>query len=111
MKKIAFIAALMLVMTSSFTFGYDSPDENGVVTLGTVNPLDVRLSSKVQVEYNGEGTGLAYTISTYHESGTRTFGSSSGDSKIYYMEGTAETCPDAPTSTTDSADFSSWSAL
>jgi hypothetical protein len=112
MKKIALIAAVMLVMPSSFAFAeYQSPDDNGVVTLGTTDQLDVRLSSKVQADYNGETNGLAYTISTYHESGTRTFGSSSGDSKIYFMEGTAEACPDAPTSTTDSADFSSWSAL
>ena len=51
--------------------------------------MDIQLSKDVYMAYDGDTTadGLGYVIGTSHSSGTRTYGSSSGDAKIFWMDG------------------------
>ena len=114
MKKIALIAALLLFVTSGAAFAwssgsFDDGDAAGTVTVGSTQTADLKVSKGVSLAYE-DSAGLGYSVSTYHSSGTRTFASSSGDSKIWYQDATGVAPPDAP-SGTDSADFSDWTAL
>lgn len=116
MKKIAIFTALMLALSFSSVFAatYSTATDNGVVdledTVNTDNPLTLKMSNNVLVQYDAAASGLGYSIAAYHTSGTRTFGSSSGDASIFWFDGTAEDAPTAPTGT-ESADFSTWTAL
>lgn len=107
MKKIIAAIAIML-MGASVSFAY-TLGENGV-NLGSGTPaLNVKTSKNVYVEYTGgatsSGKNYSYVLGTYHGSGTKTYGSSSGDTKIFSAEGTAKTLPSAPADSSSSADF------
>ena len=113
MKNITILMILLFAFTASSAFAeYENgTDGDGVVTLGDTNTITVKLSSKVSIDYAAETNGLAYAIATYHSSGVRTYGSSSGDAKIYYQDATAVAAPDAPTTADGTADFDGWTAL
>jgi hypothetical protein len=79
-------------------------------TVGTP-AASVKVSKNVSVKYIPEAAGLTYSMSSFHTSGTKTYGTSSGDTKIYMMDSTALTDPpDAPAANT-SADFASWTSM
>ncbi len=108
MKKIAFLTAVLLVCSFGVAFADYEP---GPKTLGTTDSITIQLSSKVEMDYKAETTGLGYTIGAFHTSGTRTYGSSSGDAKIFWIEDISDpTLPDAPSGTA-SAVWTDWSAL
>lgn len=117
MKKIAFLTALMLAFSFGSVFaatvasGAYSTDQD--VTLeGSLGDLNIKLSNNVFLYYETATGGLGYSVATYHSSGTRTYGSSSGDANIYWIDGTGSEAPTAPTGTA-SADFvtDGWTAL
>ena len=116
MKKIALLAVLLLAFSAVSAFAwtaktYDAGSADGTVTVGTTGAVAVKVSKGVSLAYDAETTGLGYSVGAYHSSGTKTFASSSGDSKIWFTDATGSDIPDAP-SGTDSADFSSgWTAL
>lgn len=111
MKKITILALVLIAFSSTSVFAWDA-GTNGEATVGTDVTAKVKLSKSVSIDYAADTTtdGLGYAVATYHSSGTKTFGSSSGDSAIWVFEGTGEAAPDAPTGT-DSADFSGWNSL
>ena len=112
MKKIAILTALFVAISCGSAFA--------TYVAGTVTKtgFEVQLSNKVSMDYNPQASGLGYTVASYHLSGTKTFGSSSGDSKIFWIDGVgsdatgtgAPTTPDAPSGTASAA-FGSWTAL
>jgi len=115
MKKIALLTLLLLSFSAMSALAwtaktYDAGSTDGTVTVGDTGPVDVKVSKGVSLAYDAAADGLGYAVGTYHSSGTKTFASSSGDSKIWFADVTAQDIPDAP-SGTDSADFSSWSPL
>ncbi|GEM_PF-6375976 len=109
MKKIVILSAIIMVFSCGVAFAaYDADTK----TCGTSpNSLDIQLSNKVSMEYTEAttGDGLGYVIGASHSSGTRTYGSSSGDAKIFWTESLQATLPAAPTGTA-SAGFT-WTAL
>lgn len=114
MKKVFLLLVISLLAFSSVSF---AAYKAGVVTLahsaGTVSEkagLKIELSNKVSLSYDGIVGGLGYSIAAYHASGTRTFGSTSGDAKIFWIDGTGTAAVTAPSGTA-SGDFSSWTAL
>lgn len=117
MKKIALLAALLFVFSSGAAFAwtsgtYDAGDTAGTVTVGTSGKsADVKVSKGVSLAYKSQATGLGYSVATYHSSGTKTFASSSGDSKIWSQNTTAVAPPDAPSGTASANFTSSWTAL
>ena len=120
MKKITCLALLLLALSSVSALAapteagidgtYVAPSGDGSINVGTTQKTTVKLSKNVLLGYQAETTGLGYAIGTYHSSGTKSFASSSGDSKIWTSDATGATLPDAPAGT-DSADFSDWDAL
>lgn len=115
MKKIALFAALLLVFSSGAAFAwssgtYDAGDTAGTVTVGSTSTANVKVSKGVSLSYKSQTTGLGYSVATYHSSGTKTFASSSGDSKIWSQNTTAVAPPAAPSGTASAA-FSGWTAL
>ena len=100
MKKIILILASVLMFASSAF---------AVNIGGTTSSMAVTLSNGVSINYTGAATG--YIFSTYHSSGTFTFGTSSGDTKIYKAAGTNVTTAAAPTGTATGVwDATKWSA-
>lgn len=114
MKKITFLTLILFVLGSSAAFAATSW-QTDTATLGTAgHQLTIQLSNKVGMYYVADTatSGLGYVMATSHSSGTRTYGSSSGDAKIYYFDGTSQAPPTttAPTGT-QSADWTNWKAL
>lgn len=115
MKRIVALSlAVAIAGTSSVAFAdavtkaYSDTSANSTLTVGT---LIFKLSKNVYMSYKSDTDNTGYSIGAYHNKGTKTFASSSGDSKIFEATLTAKTLPDAPVGTA-SADFSSgWSAL
>jgi hypothetical protein len=94
--------------TTSFT-------DTGTVTTGTPT-MGLKPSKNVTVQYTSSATAVAtgcatYSVSASHSSGTKSFASSSGDTKVFMKDGTALAPPTAP-GVGSSADFSSsWTAM
>lgn len=116
MKK---ILALTLVLTFSasaafaaYSEGYSKADSTKTVG-DAPNTLVFKLSKNVQMDYKAHNLKTGYAIAAYHNKGTKTYGSSSGDSKIFENSALSVEAPTAPDGTA-SADFPSsagWSAL
>lgn len=109
MKK---ILSLMLVLTvasasSAFATATTVAYATGAVAVGSAT---VNTSKNVLINYKSAADNTGYAVATYHNKGTKTYGSSSGDSKVYEKGNTAEGAPLAPTGTA-SADFSGWTSL
>ena len=111
-KSLAIAATLSLFAGSAFaatTF-----TDTGTTTLGTP-AITVKPSKNVNIYYDsatttGAGNG-AYSIGSNHNSGSKTFGSSSGDQKIFMKDGTSAPSITVP-AVGASADFSSgWTAM
>ena len=121
MKKILILALVLVTIPAVSAFaatkvGSEATDGVYTVDAQTSAPVTqkftVQMSKNVQMFYTAPSGGTSYALTTYHTSGTRTYGSSSGDSRIYYAEGTNETCPDAPTGTASAAWTSgTWNAM
>ena len=114
MKRIvALTLALALTITASAAFATDkaySDTDTGAATL-TVGTLVFKLSKNVLMAYKSASDFTGYSIGAYHNKGTKTFASSSGDSKIFEAAVTANGIPDAPVGTASAAFGSGWTAL
>jgi hypothetical protein len=110
--------ASVLSLFSVSAFAATAFNDTGTVTMGTPS-VAVKPSKNVTVTYNpstatvpSSNGALAYSIAAYHASGSKSFGSSSGDTKIFAMDGTGSTGVASPESASASADFGSgWTAL
>lgn len=92
--------------------GWVTQSDSGVIQFpenNTNGPLiDVKPSANVHMGYHCED-GQNYTVGAYHESGTKIYGTSSGDAKIYMFDTGATIGATAPTTTIpDSATSVSW---
>lgn len=117
MKKrcIVLIAASMLLMGGSVyatdlaTGGVSAAgvEIKGQRTGGTVQSLG-KLSNNVKLgaTYNKD----TYAFDTKHDSGTKQYGSSAGDTKLYYLD-VAKTFVLTAPNASDSTAFTSWTAL
>ena len=120
MKKILACAICLVsfvgVNSASAADGTYTGNTATSITMGTNTPaatnptLVTQLSSNVQMNYDSDATGLNYTIASYHNKGSRTYGSTSNDSKIYYTATTATAPVSIPASGVSGA-FNSWIAL
>lgn len=111
MKKFMILIAALLMTASAAFADYEAADGAGK-TLGSTKTLVVKGSKGVSVNYAGDTTaGQGYVLGAYHASGTKTYGSSSGDTKIFFKDGTAVSMPGTVPTGSNSADFSAWTAL
>jgi len=63
------------------------------------------------VQYVTDAAGQGYVLGAYHGSGTQTYGTSSGDTKIYKQDVTGVAVPTTAPTGSNTADFSSWAAM
>ncbi|TYO99943.1 hypothetical protein EDC39_101103 [Geothermobacter ehrlichii] len=111
MKKIALLAALMMVFSTGFAMAATWKSGDFALTDTNDDDLTIKLSNNVSLNYDAATNGLGYSVATYHSSGTRTFASSSGDAQIFWYDGTQQDPPSAPTGTASAAFDSNWNAL
>lgn len=116
MKKISITVAVLFSLTcgsalAASTYTTDTIDLGGT---DDTPELSIQLSKGVGMAYvaDTDTDGLGYIVGTSHTSGTRTFASSSGDAKIFFIDAKDSDISgiDVPTGT-ESADFDGWSAL
>lgn len=111
-KTLAIAATLSLFAGSAFAATTFS--DTGTTTLGTP-AITIKPSKNVSIYYNsaattGAGYG-AYSIGSNHSSGSKTFGSSSGDQKIFMRDGTSAPSIAVP-AVGGTADFTSgWTSM
>lgn len=112
MKKIILSAALVLCATSAFA-SYEAVDTATGKTLGTTQTTVAKGSKGVMIEYLADTTnnGQGYVLGSYHSSGTQTYASSSGDTKIYKQDGTGVAVPTGVPTGSNTADFTGWTAM
>lgn len=79
-------------------------------TVGTP-AATVKVSKGVSVKYTPEVAGLTYAMSSFHSSGTKSYGTSSGDTRIFMKDSTSLTDPPSAPAANTSADFSGWTTL
>lgn len=117
MKKrcIVLLAGLMLVAGGS---AYAADLATGSVSAAGVEVLGQKTggnTSSIGKLSNNVKVGVAYTNTTYafttkHNNGSKKYGSSAGDTKLYYLDEAKETTLVAPTAN-DSGAFTSWTVL
>ena len=118
MKKMTALMAITALLglaanASAFTQAYATGDSNGSLTIGSTVKATLKLSANVNVGYDVEtssGKSQGYGLNTWHSSGSKTYGTSSGDTRIFYVDSTNYTQTTAPAAGA-TADFSSWTAL
>lgn len=114
MKKTICIIAAASLLIPSFVFAAaftSSPGAaiTGTKTGGSPQPLG-QLSNNVTLKANY--TNAAYAAATKHLNGTKEFGSSNGDTKIFSKELAAGTAAPTDLSASDSSAFATgWTAL
>lgn len=109
MKKLILITIIsILILGVGIVLASFQP---GQQTWGSTVTLTFTPSNNVYIDYAAGTGGVSYTAGSYHQTGNRTFATSSGDTKIYYKDGTAQAIPAAPASGSASANFSGWTEL
>lgn len=112
MKKLFVMLAVLAFTASAAVAAYELADGTGKTLGSNPHSLTVKGSKGVYVEYLADtANGQGYIIGTYHQSGTKTYASSSGDTKIFYKDNTANAVPTTVPTGSDSADFTGWTAL
>lgn len=123
MKKTSVIFALAFMLSAANAFAaWLTPDNTGTITITASNVganvvFNTKVSANVYVDYkNDSAGGTFYTLATYHASGTKSYGSGSGDSRIYMKENggvnSATGITPAPAVTAAAiADWAGWTAV
>jgi hypothetical protein len=118
LTRILPVASIFSLAAAGSALAQTTFTDTGTVTMGTPS-MSVKPSKNVTVIYtpststvpSGNGA-LAYAIASFHASGSKSFGSSSGDTKIFATDGTGNTGLSSPEAAGASAGFSTgWTAL
>lgn len=109
MRKAVLIAMVLAFVSGPAFAAYDC-DGNVTLGSGTGTTMDVQVSKNVCLDYDAGTGGATFSAATYNTKGTRTYASSSGDSKIYYTNGTNAGLPSAP-AVGSTMDISGWQTL
>ncbi len=101
MLIVAFVGITATVFAADFATGTGTNYTNSQFTLGSNTPLSISLSKDVNMSVQlSAQTGAApnifvanWVMATYHKAGSRTFGTSNADQKIFFHETTGVTPP------------------
>jgi len=116
LSRILAIAAIFSLAAVGSAFAADkSFTDAGTDTAGTPS-MGIKPSKNVTVYYKPStttsGTGvISYSVSAYHSSGTKSFASSSGDTKIFMADGIGSAPPTAPAAGSSAAFGTGWTAM
>lgn len=127
MKKIICLLASVSILSAAAAFGaagtgtfqnttWDTPDGAGNLTysatgVGAGVAFTVKTSANVQVSLNSDGT--YYVAGASHTSGSKSYATGSGDSRIYMQEkaSTATAFPLPPAINSGSPSWTGWTAV
>jgi len=110
-KILAFAGILALAAGTAFAADGTQVTFNDSTTSVGTPAASVKVSKNVQIQYQPEAAGLTYSMTSFHTSGTKSYGTSSGDTKIFMKDSTAITDAPAAPAAGASADFSGWTAM
>ncbi|MBI2354918.1 MAG: hypothetical protein HYV06_07805 [Deltaproteobacteria bacterium] len=107
MKKYILASLVVLFVAATSYAAYEAVDGTGK-TLGSTKTTVVKGSKGVMVDYGADTStsGQGYVLGAYHGSGTQTFATSSGDTKIFKQDGTAKAIPTTVPTGSATADMS-----
>lgn len=122
--KIIVMLVMAVLVSASIAFAVSTTDgykacENGFTLgggtppsgQGTAPTMSLKSSKGVKLNYLGSSDGTGYIIAGSHTSGTKSYGSSSGDTRIYIADGSEAGIPTTAPVGTASADWgATWSA-
>ena len=93
-KTILTLLAIACFAGTAFATYVDVQDGVAIPASGTAQ-MNVKGSKNVKIEYVADTTtaGQGYVLGASHGSGTQTFGTSSGDTKVYKHDGTFISVP------------------
>jgi hypothetical protein len=119
MKKIFLLSILVLLVGVSGTaFAAPVGYTTDTLTLGTAGDLQLVVKTSKNVNMRIDVSTAAaplptvnYIMTAYHGTGSRTFGTSNMDQKLYYQETTGVNGPAVTTSTTVAPVWTGWTAL
>ena len=110
-KSILFSIAILCVASTSFAT-YVAVEDGALIGSATNGQTTVKGSKGVKIEYVSESTGgQGYVLGAFHNSGTQTFATSSGDTKIYKQDATGVAVPTTAPIGSATVDFSAWKAM
>lgn len=114
-NKTLAMAGIVSLAAASSAFAAATTFETGSETVGTP-AISVKPSKNVKVVYlqgtTAAGSGwTSYSISSFHNSGTKLYASSSGDTKIFMKDATAVANPPAAPAAGATMDNSGYTAL
>ena len=113
MKKVL-ILLVMMVLVAAPAIALDGAygTKSSTHTLGGTNTLDVTPSKGVAIYYDVNADPYdGYAIASYHDKGSKTFMTSSGDTKIFFQDATAVNAPAAPTGVAGTVASTGWTEL
>jgi hypothetical protein len=99
MKKTLIVLSLIIALVTLAVPVFAATSwQSGNLSYGANTPLSIATSKNVNLWLELSGTTVPvinYVMATYHGNGTRTFGASNADSKLFFIEatGTAVTVP------------------
>jgi len=111
MKKTILAAITVLLMATTAFAAYELVDGAGKTLGSSPHSTVVRGSKGVMVDYVEDSAGQGYVLGAYHGSGTQTYATSSGDTKLYKQDGTAVAIPTTAPTGSNTADFTGWTAM
>jgi len=99
--KVLALAAIFTLCVSASSFAavtWGTANADGSFTIGnTANGPQLIIKPSANVTLGYESTsGISYSVGTYHSSGTKTYGTTNGDTRIYMYENTAQTSAQVP---------------
>lgn len=125
-KKILVLAAVLSLACAANSFAaamtwLSTTTGGGTQAITITSPnqsAEFKPSANVYVGYAKHATGAAYTLATYHLSGTFTYATTSVDTNIFRFENTngnatqgdVQLGPDAPASATAGVSWTGWTA-
>ncbi|RII31667.1 MAG: hypothetical protein CXR30_02310 [Geobacter sp.] len=112
MKK-TIIALFVCLLAVSAAYAEYAKVEDGL-DIGKTEKTTVKGSKGVLIDFIADETteGQGYVLGAYHGSGTQTYATSSGDTKIYKQDATGVSVTDITVPTgSATADFTGWTAM
>lgn len=113
-KTIIALFVCLLATSAAYAAATYSKVEDGL-EIGATLKTTIKGSKGVLVSYAGDTTsddkGQGYVLGAYHGSGTQTYATSSGDTKMYKQDATKVDPPGTVPIGSATADFTGWTAM
>ena len=107
MKRFVYILSIVLITSNAVFAAWSQTGSNNSITMGNTVTTNVTLSNGISAGYSGSTN--AYAIGTVHQNGTKSYGTSSASSSIYYDSvNVGQTTPTEVTNGQSTWDSATW---